>query len=214
MTRKIAFGLLWIGFITYAFWLAPPDQPHTLDLIIKLSTGEWQGINPLIVALFNLMGIWPMIYACVLFFDGHQQKIPAWPFVLGSFAVGAFAILPYLALREANPQFRGKKNLLLKVLDSRWTGLLLTLATLGLCSWGIFAGDWQDFVKEWHSSRFINVMSLDFCLLSILFPSLLWDDLTRRGIDMSRDFWRLLSIPLAGALGYLIFRTPTLTKES
>ncbi|WP_353735256.1 hypothetical protein [Okeania sp. SIO2C2] len=54
--------LLWIGFSTYAFLLAPPDQPDTLELIQKLSTGQWENINPLIVSLFNIMGIWPLIY--------------------------------------------------------------------------------------------------------------------------------------------------------
>jgi hypothetical protein len=47
MFRKIAFGLLWLGFITYAFVFAPPDQPDTFKLIKNLSTGQWQGINPL-----------------------------------------------------------------------------------------------------------------------------------------------------------------------
>ena len=125
MFRRVTLFLLWLGFILYAFLLAPPDQPDTLDLITKLSTGQWTGINPLVVSLFNLMGIYPLIYSAVLLIDGRGQKIPAWPFVLGSFAVGAFAILPYLALRQANPVFSGEKSGLIKLLDSRWFGLSL-----------------------------------------------------------------------------------------
>lgn len=79
MIRKIAFWLLWVGFIAYAFLLAPPNQPGTPELIKNLSTGQWEGINPLVVSLFNIMGVWPMIYSCLLFIDG-TQKIPAWPF--------------------------------------------------------------------------------------------------------------------------------------
>ena len=41
----------------------------------------------------------------------------------GSFFVGAFALFPYLALRQSNPNFRGKKNFFLKVLDSRLRSL-------------------------------------------------------------------------------------------
>jgi len=37
--EKIGFGLLWVGFVTYAFLLAPPDQPDTFELIKNLSTG-------------------------------------------------------------------------------------------------------------------------------------------------------------------------------
>jgi hypothetical protein len=107
MSRKIGFWLLWLGVITYAFLLAPPNQPETPELIKNLSTGKWEGINPLIIALFNIMGIWPMIYGALMFIDGRQQKIPAWLFATASFGVGAFALLPYLALRQPNQEFTG-----------------------------------------------------------------------------------------------------------
>jgi hypothetical protein len=110
MIRKITFGLLWLGFVSYAFFFAPPEQPDTFELIKNLSTGNWQGINPLIICLFNIMGIWPFIYSAVVFFDGRGQKIPAWPFASAAFAIGAFGLLPYLALREPNQKFVGKKN--------------------------------------------------------------------------------------------------------
>jgi hypothetical protein len=111
MNRKLGFGLLWVSFAVYAFFLAPPNQPDTFELIKNLSTGKWDGINPLVIALFNIMGIWPMIYSGLIFSDGREQKIPAWPFAVGSFGVGAFALLPYLALREANPKFTGSKDM-------------------------------------------------------------------------------------------------------
>ena len=56
MNQKNFLGVLWLGFIVYAFFLAPPTQPDTFELIQKISLGEWQGINPLIISLFNLMG--------------------------------------------------------------------------------------------------------------------------------------------------------------
>ena len=118
MFAKIGFASIWIAFSIYAFVFAPPNQPDTLDLIINISSGNWDGINPLIIAVFNVMGILPAIYACFLLFDGRGQKIKAFPFVAASFGVGAFAILPYLALRQANPKWEGEKNWLLKILDS------------------------------------------------------------------------------------------------
>lgn len=128
MVIKITFGALWLGFIVYAFLFAPPNQPDTFDLIKDLSTGQWQGINPLIIALFNIMGIWPMIYSCLVFIDGRAQNIPAWPFASVSFGVGAFALLPYLALRKPNQEFPGSKNAFLKILDSRLTGIALAIS--------------------------------------------------------------------------------------
>jgi hypothetical protein len=206
MLSKISLGLLWLGFGFYAFFLAPPDRPDTLDLIINLSTGKWQGINPLIIALFNLMGIWPIIYTSLLIIDGRDQKIPAWPFALASFAVGAFAILPYLVLRQPNSNFTGPKNLLIKILDSRWCGVIALVGAAILIAYGLIKGDWADFLAQWHHSRFIHVMSLDFCLLTLLCPILLQDDLSRRGL---KNPWLLPVIsllPLVGAAIYLLIR--------
>lgn len=208
MFRKISFWLLWIGFSTYAFVFAPPDSPETITLITNLSTGKVADINPLIVALFNIMGIWPLIYSCVLFADGRGQKIPAWLFATLSFGVGAFALVPYLALREPNPEFTGNKNIFLKVLDSRFTGILLTLGAAALVGLGLTQGDWSDFLQQWQTSRFIHVMSLDFCMLSLLFPTLLADDMARRGMQNSTAFWAVTLVPLFGPLTYLCTRQP------
>ncbi|MBD2014373.1 DUF2834 domain-containing protein [Microcoleus sp. FACHB-53] len=213
MNRKLGFGLLWVSFAVYAFFLAPPNQPDTFELIKNLSTGKWDGINPLVIALFNIMGIWPMIYSGLIFSDGREQKIPAWPFAVGSFGVGAFALLPYLALREANPKFTGSKDIVLKILDSRWLGVALTIGTLVLLSFGLLKGDWADFIQQWQNSRFIHVMSLDFCLLCLLFPALLGDDMARRGLKNSSVFWAVALVPLVGSLLYLCLRPQLLFNE-
>lgn len=208
MSKKIGFWLLWLGFVAYAFLLAPPDQPDTIELIKNLSTGNWEGINPLIIALFNIMGIWPLIYSGLMFIDGREQKIPAWLFATGSFGVGAFALLPYLALRQPNQEFTGSKDIVLKLLDSRWLGITLTLGALSLLSFGLLKGDWGDFIQQWQTKRFIHVMSLDFCLLCLLFPALLGDDMARRGLKNSQVFWVVALVPMIGPLLYLCLRPP------
>ena len=207
MQRKIIFGLIWVSFISYAFFIAPAASPDTLDLIIDLSAGNWSGINPLVVSLFDLMGILPAIYACLLLFDGRGQKIPAWIFVIGSFGLGAFALLPYLALRESNTVWDGDKNRLLKILESPITGIALMLGAIALIGSGIIYGDWADFVFQWQTNQFIHVMGLDFCLLSLLFPTLVKDDSIRRGIKNPEIFWIISFIPLFGALIYLSLRS-------
>ncbi len=206
--RNNGFWLIWIGLIAYAFVLAPPEQPDTFELIKRLSTGQFAGINPLIVALFNLLGVFPLIYACLLFFDGRGQSIRAWIFSLGSFGVGAFALLPYLALRRPNPHFIGQKNWLLKLLDSRWLGGLLLLGALGLLFYGISQGDWVDYGQQFQASRFVHVMSIDFCLTSLLFPALLADDMARRGLQNRSLYWFVSLLPLIGAALYLVLRPP------
>jgi len=213
--RKFWFGGLWLGFLLYGVFLAPPDAPTTLTLIQNLSAGNWEGINPLIVALFNLMGIWPLVYGAVLFADGRGQRVPAWPFAVGTFALGAFLLLPYLALRQPNPIWKGPKTIALRLWDSRLLALSLLLGTIVLLGYGLGSGlsEWGDFVHQWQTSKFIHVMSLDFCMLTLLFPTLIQDDLLRRGVQRREPWWGLCLLPLVGACLYLLFR-PSLPESS
>jgi len=208
MKRVWGFGALWLGFSVYAFGFAPPDRPDTFELIARMVTGDWEGINPAVLALFNLMGIWPLMYVYVLLGDGRGQRLWAWPFVAASFGVGAFALLPYLALRRPHRSFLGDRGWLLGFLDRRAWALPLLLGAIALVVWGIGWGDWADFSQQWQNSRFIHVMSLDFCLLTVLFPTILGDDLARRGVRDPWVFWAVALVPLLGPAAYLCWRPP------
>ncbi|WP_247215814.1 DUF2834 domain-containing protein [Synechococcus sp. C9] len=198
--------VIWLGFVGYAFLLAPPDQPETWDLIQRLIRFDVAGVNPLIVALFNLMGVWPGIYAAVLLTDGRGQKIPAWPFVAGSFALGAFALLPYLALRRPFPEWRGSVSWGLRLWNSRVLGVVWLGLTLGFMGYGLSQGSWGEWWQAFQTSRFIHVMSLDFLLLSVLFPLVLGDDMTRRRVNHTPWFALVSALPMVGAALYLILR--------
>ncbi len=211
MIQKIAFSLIWLGFLSYAFLLAPPNDPNTFQLIARLINFELEGINPLIIAIFNLMGILPLMYAPLLLIDGKGQQLPAWIFMVLSFGVGAFAILPYLAFRK--PELSNwKKDWSVKFLDFRLINILLVTVFLVIFGLGIVEGDWNNFISQWQTSRFIHVMSLDFCLLILLFPALLLDDLTRRKINDSSFFKTIIWIPLIGTFIYLCLR-PSLPER-
>lgn len=214
MGRKIALCALWVGFVGYTLWLAPLDQPDTLPLVIKLVTGQWGDLNAILVAIFSLMGVWPIIYACLMFADGKmQQKIRAWPSFFASNATGIIGLFIYLLLREPNQEFYGSKDKWLKLLDSRKTGVVLLLSTIGLLVYAWLVGDWGDFVQQWQTSHFVNAMSLDFCLMPLGFPLLLGDDMARRGLKDSRIFWAVTLVPLFGPLFYLCLR-PLLPEAS
>lgn len=213
-TRSIVLGSIWLGFVGYAFIFAPPNQPETFELIQQLSTGDWAGVNPLIAALFNLMGILPVMYGALLFVDGRGQKLPAWAFSTGSFFLGAFALLPYLVFRKENQRFIGSKNWWVRWQDSRVLGAFTLVGMVALFVYGVGQGDWGDYVTRFQGDRFIHVMSLDFCLLSLLFPTLLGDDLARRGLGEKKwIFWAIALTPPLGMAVYLILRPPTLEME-
>ena len=92
-------------------------------------------------------------------------------------------------------------------MESPITGIFITIGAILLLFWGITNGDWSDFIQQWHTSKFIHVMSLDFCVLCLLLPVIIKDDLARRNIDNPLIFWIITLIPLFGTLAYLCFRS-------
>ena len=196
--------------VNYAILLSPPNNADTLGTIRQLSTGQWATLNPVVVVLFNLMGLWPLIYASLALSDGRDQTVPAWPFVVVAFGLGAFALMPYLVLRKStfDLPYRSADSVLLRVMTHRLFGASVVAATLLLVAYGLAQGKggatWRPFLHQFSTSRFIHVMSLDFCMLTLLTPSLLRDAMARRGIAPS---WRALSLfPLLGPALYLALR--------
>jgi hypothetical protein len=210
MGRKIALFLIWVGFVAYTLWLAPLDQPDTWPLVQKLLTLQWGKLNAIIPTLFSLMGVWPMIFACLMFADGKMQNFRAWPYFLASNGTGVICLLPYLIFRQSNQEFYGKKDKLLRSLDKRSTGVSLLLSTIGLLAYAAIAGDWGDYVQQFQTRHFVHLISLDFCLMCLIFPltSLFDDDMARRGLKDSRIFWAVALVPLFGPLVYLCLRPP------
>ncbi len=217
MGRKLVLWLLWLGFIVYVFLFTPPLQPDTLQPLQTLLAGQLPRINPVIISLFSMVGIWLLIYSCLIFADGKMQKLPAWVFMLASVATGTVALIPYLALREPNQSFSGRKDTLLEVLDTRSTGVILTISTLILLAFAVFFGDWSAFGREFQTNRFIHAMSLAFGLFCLLFPypTLLSDDMARRGLTSnSQLFWFVALVPLFGPLLYLCLRPGLLVSAT
>lgn len=215
MTVKLALWLIWAGFIAYILLLAPPlHLDETLTLLKNILTIQWSQINPIILSLFSLVGIWLFIYSSLLFIDGRMQWIPFWPFAIASVSSGVLGLLPYLALREPNQEFLGQKDAFLQLLDSRFYSIALTFSTVILLVYGLVFGDWGDYVQQFQSDRFINGMSLAFCLFYLLFPTIVGDDMARRRWSNSQVFLTVVFVPLLGSLAYLCLRPPLLLSNS
>ncbi|MEH2070461.1 MAG: hypothetical protein V7K47_20260 [Nostoc sp.] len=219
MNLKFTLWLLWTGFIAYILLLAPPlHLDETLTLLKNIFTFEWAAINPIVLSLFYLVGIWLLIYSSLLFIDGRMQSIPFWPFAIASVGSGVLGLLPYLAFREPNQQFSGQKDAFLNLLDSRIYGIVLTLSTVVLLVYAFAFGDWGDYVQQFQSDRFINGMSLAFWLFYLLFPTVVGDDMARRRFPNAQVFLAVVFVPLLGSLAYLCLRPPlmlsTIPEES
>ncbi len=216
MLRKSVLWSVWVGFIAYVLLLAPPlHLPEMIALLINILTFKWGEVNAIILSIFALVGVWLLIYSCLLFIDGRMQKIPFWVFALASVGSGVIGLIPYLALREPNQEFTGKKDKFLNLLDSRSIGIILTIFTIFVLVYGVFAGNWTDYIQQFLGDRFINGMSLAVCLFCLLFPTVLGDDMARRGwLRDSQLFWVIALVPLFGALLYLCLRPPLIESTS
>ena len=206
MGRKIFFWLLWAGFIAYAIFLAPSGGASNLELLINLFTLQWSEINPVVLTLLALVGFWIFIYSAVLFFDGRMQNLPFWIFAIASLGTGVIGLLPYLALREPNGEFSGAKDWWLKILDSRLTALYLITGIVALGTYVLIADGWSEFIVQFQTLRFVNVMTVAIALFWLCFPAVVGDDLARRGVKKGEILWAITLIPLVGALMYLFVR--------
>ncbi|HEY9894553.1 MAG TPA: DUF2834 domain-containing protein [Candidatus Sericytochromatia bacterium] len=215
MSRKVILCAIWLGFTAYTVWLDPLNYSYTWWFGKMLVTLQWGQPNAILMAIFWLMGLWPMIYACLMFADGRTQPFRVWPYFIGSNFTGVICLLPYLIWRRSNQDFDGKKDIWLQILDRRSTGVLLLLSAIALLSYAAAAGDWQDYVQQFQTRPFVHLISLDFCLMAVIFPitSLFEDDMGRRGIKDARIFWSVALVPLFGPLIYLCLR-PLLPEMS
>lgn len=216
MIRSLTLWLIWFSFIIYVLFFAPPLQPDTFQPIQSLLAGQIPWINPVILVLFSLVGIWLLIYSCLIFPDGRMQSLPAWLFMLAAIATGVIALIPYLALRKPNQNFSGEKDLWITLLESRATGIILTLSTIILILFALLWGDWVGFAHEFLTNRFVHGMSIAFCLFCVLFPypTLLQDDMARRGLMADSQLFQIVAwVPLFGPLAYLCLRPSLLTSQ-
>lgn len=209
--NRLALACLWLALVIFAFGFALPSNPQTLVLIKSLSLGQWQDINPVIIALFNLMGIWPMAYAAMLLGDRQGRKFPAWPFVAGSFFLGAFALLPYLVFWPPTaptdpPPSNSEPSKPTKFWRSPWLGRVLFLLAIACVSGAVFRGDWADYGQQLQTNQFIAVMSSDFLCLTLAFPLVLAQELQHQKVSPPLLLVLGSAVPLFGALAYLSIR--------
>jgi hypothetical protein len=207
--QKVALFSLWVAFVVYSFVLSPDDHGDTAARVKALIALQGE---PLSVALFNVLGLVPALYLFLLVPDGHGQRLPSWPFAVMMFALGGFALLPYLILRRphgVSPE--GPLSIPQRVFDSRVFALVLALATIGVLGAGLALGHLDAFVDEWRHVRLIHVSGIDFLLcISVLHLPLVGDDMKRRGLPPGGPLWAVRWIPLFGLLAYLVAR-PRLT---
>jgi hypothetical protein len=201
--------VLWLLLVTLAFGFGPARDPNTGVLIKKMLVFDLDGVNQSLFALFNLMGVMPMVCACLLAFDGTARRWLKWPFVIASFALGAYALLPYLVLRTWGLEPRTKHGLVLRFFGSTILSVILMCAGGAFGLQFLFAGDLASYFSSVvPNSKFAFAMSLDFIALSVAAVLLILEQSKRieKGV--------LASIPAVGPAASLAWMRLTAPKAS
>ena len=148
-----------------------------------------------------------MIYLSILLIDGQNQRFNGTLAALLSNILGAFILLPYVALRRSDRSQQYRVNLFIRLFESKITTMFLIISSICLVTFALLYGDLRIFLEEFHGNHFIHVMTIDFFVLSFLFPFLIPDDRRRRDERSGSTSPKLIYyIPLFGSLLYLYQR--------
>lgn len=190
----------WLLFICYALFLTPVDG----DLGYVADLFSLDEPEPLVMAVFFLLGVWPMVFALLLL-ENDQSSLPAWPYVLFSFLFGAFALLPYFIFhrdqrkrKRVNRTSKGIRD----VIQNPFSPFALAIFTMIFIIYGLMYGSFDVYQDAFYSSRFVHVMTIDFGVLTLL--SVL--GITHHAYHKYGRGTRLCFlgfIPIVGALFYL-----------
>ena len=186
MSRRTAL-LFWIALVVVS-WVAPPTRPDVWEWVQRVMVGDWAGENPLLIAQFNLMGVWPVLYGILLAPQWRNRPIPAWPFVAASMFVGGFSLLVFFIVRGGPPARVVRPNW------TRWLTLAMGITGAALMGWGLLAGDPGDWFQQWQSEGLVYVMTADFLILIVAFAI----EARAQGVR-----WPLALIPIVGTAACL-----------
>lgn len=78
--------------------------------------------------------------------------------------------------------------------------------TISLILYGIIFGSVVEYIQSFTQNNLVHVMTIDFLLLSILFPGLMIDDMIREEIYDLRRFLLFSAGSVLGANIYLLQR--------
>lgn len=162
MPRWAAFAA-WGLLVAVSAGFSPPARPDQAAWLWDLLRGDGAGEDPSVVAWFQLMGVWPMVWFALLADDLDDRPVPAWPFVAGSIALGAFVLLPWFWFGP--PRTQAAHGALRRVAGSRAFAWLWAAVAAGLFAWGLGAGDLAALDAARREQAFLWVMGWDFLTL-------------------------------------------------
>ena len=185
------YAALVLVLLTWTF-VAPGEFGSAQDFALLenyiANPGDPEGFSAGFLALFNLLGLIPLIAASVVAPQSSPRGLPLAPFLAASAAAGYFAAGTYLTFRAAPRESVIASELgwfTRNVLENKifnW-GLVASVAFIvysnGLVE-GVAQGGvgpmWQDFVGSISNSKFASVSSADAIIYNLAIASLIARD--------------------------------------
>jgi hypothetical protein len=184
-----------------------------------MDNGDGVAINTVFTQLFFIMGVWPLVYSALLIPAGKSSNgVKAWPFLTASYVVGAFGLLPFMALwQPASPapqlppqkeDLQGPGNLLGQAMESPIVAYGLLAGALLCIGKAALAGSdsWVEYGRLVQESRFVHTTTLDFLTLTTLAPFWMYNDAQLRRWKNKGLLPLLCALPVIGPCMYLVLR--------
>lgn len=206
MAVRVTFLFVWLVLSLVGLgWAPPADGDFELRLLRQAFLLEPNGIDVAVIAIFDLLGVIPLLYLPFLLADGRGRRLPAWPFALAMFALGAWAMLPYAALRGEPSHAPRPASGLLAVLRSRGFALFILASALGLLGWAVGAGSVEAYLDAMRSDRLVHAMTFDLITCLVVLPY--WVHVESLSGEVEEPAWvgRVVPIPLFGVVLWRLF---------
>jgi len=212
---RLAIAAAWLGLGSFAALGAPSGTAaFDMELVTSLISAPFSGsVNPLFEALFNSLGIVPATYACLLMPGAKDQKpLPAALCIGASFALGFFALGPYLITRAPRPAPVAKSSLgfvTRNVWESKLNAVALTAFAIWLGYYGVSnlspenVAGFAALFKE--QSMLACVSTCDLFVLSLAMSGAIKEDMQRRNVDPTNAV-AFASLPVLGPVLWLLTR--------
>lgn len=211
---RVAIAGAWVVLGGIATFVAPSGTgAFDAELVKTIVGAPFSGAaNPLFESLFNMLGVVPATYACLLLPGGKDQRLPASLCVGASFALGFFALGPYLATREPRVEAPRRSELgfvTRNVWESKVNAVLLFGFATFLAYYGasnLSSENVASFVTLLREQSMLACVSCcDLFVLSLCMVDAIAEDMRRRNVDPASAI-AFAAVPVIGPTVWLLTR--------
>lgn len=206
-TRSAAI-ILWCLLVGEA-WLLSPEGEAMPEWVWAAIAGDWGAHDPWVVAHFMLMGVWPLILISQTADRWLTRPVPLLPFTLGTMALGAFILLPGLALTGSQRHPVGRVGALTRHPLAQG---VLALSAVGLGVWALLTGSPAAWVDAVQTDPFLHIMAFDSLVVWLTSVLLAWD--STQTSEGQGPPWTLTLLPVVGTCWWTARRQIEATEPS